>query len=79
MVALACLTTAIGLTSSAGAYIEKLSNNKISYKAVVTAVCLFSAVISTMGVEAIVKYAALVLSLLYAPILTLIVLSLVVE
>lgn len=79
MVALACLTTAIGLTSSAGAYIEKLSNNKISYKAVVTAVCLFSAVISTMGVEAIVKYAALVLSLLYAPILTLIVLSLVVN
>ena len=79
MVALACLTTAIGLASSTAAYIEKISNGKLKYKVVVTFVCVFSAIFSTMGVEAIVKYAALVLNLLYAPVLTLIFLNLFVD
>ena len=75
MVALACLTTAIGLTSSAGAYISKITNEKISYKAVVIAISVFSAIISTMGVDAIVDYAALILTIVYAPAVTLIILT----
>ncbi len=76
MVALACLTTAIGLTSSAGTYIARMTNNKCSYVFVVTCICLFSGIVSTLGVEAIVKYAALILSIVYAPAITLIVLTL---
>lgn len=76
MVALACLTTAIGLTGSAGTYISRLTHGKISYGQVVTLICLFSAVISTLGVEIIVRYAAFVLTIVYAPAITLIFLTL---
>ena len=42
IVTLACLTTAIGLTSATGQYFSKLSNNKIKYETIVTVVCLYS-------------------------------------
>lgn len=76
MVALACLTTAIGLTSSAGTYLSRLTGEKVSYKVIVFGICVFSALVSTLGVEAIVKYAAIVLNLVYAPAVTLIFLTL---
>ena len=46
IVTLACLTTAIGLTSATGQYFSKLSNNKIKYETIVIVVCLFSLVVS---------------------------------
>jgi LIVCS family branched-chain amino acid:cation transporter len=76
MVALACLTTAIGIVSSAGSYFAKMTNHRISYPRAVVLICVFSGFVATLGVEAIVEYAALLLSLLYAPILTLIGLTL---
>jgi LIVCS family branched-chain amino acid:cation transporter len=76
MVALACLTTAIGITGAAGTYISGLTKKRISYQKVVVCICILSAFLSTMGVEAIVKYAALILNVIYAPILVLIFLNL---
>ena len=56
--ALACLTTAIALTSAAGKYFAQLSGGRVSYKVTVAAICAFSAAVSGMGVErlTILKY-----------------------
>ena len=49
--ALACLTTAIGLTSAAASYFSDLTKNKVSYKAFVILICVFSAVVSNFGIK----------------------------
>ena len=65
IVALACLTTAIGLTSSCGNYFRDLSNGKIKYEVTVAVVSVFSAVVSVFGVDQIIKVAAPILGMLY--------------
>ncbi|TQQ84622.1 branched-chain amino acid transport system II carrier protein [Peptacetobacter hominis] len=74
-VALACLTTSIGLTSATGQFFEKLSNGKLSYGKVVLAVCVFSACMASIGVGGIVAVAAPVLSVVYPPTIVLVVLA----
>ncbi|MDR0879841.1 MAG: branched-chain amino acid transport system II carrier protein [Clostridioides sp.] len=74
-VSLACLTTSIGLTSATGQYFANLSKGKISYERVVLAVCIFSAVVASMGVGRIIKVAAPILSIVYPPSIVLIVLA----
>lgn len=64
-VALACLTTSIGLTATCGNYFNKLSNGKWSYKAVVIVVTVFSALMANFGVETIVKIAVPLLVTVY--------------
>ena len=76
IVALACLTTAIGLTSAAGRYFSGLTNGKLKYEHIVVAVCVFSAVISNFGVSTIIKFSAPILSIVYPATITLILLSL---
>ena len=76
IVMLACLTTAIGLTSATAQYFSKLSNNKVKYETIVTIVCLFSMVVSNFGVGTIIKFSAPILSLVYPPTIVLIVYSL---
>lgn len=75
VVGLACLTTAIGLTSASAAYFEKISNGKISYKTVVIIIGLFSMVVSNFGLSAIISIATPILSLVYPVVVVLIILS----
>lgn len=65
VVAFACLTTSIGLTSVTARYFEELSNKKFKYQHLVTLICVFSAVISNFGVDKIISIAAPILTILY--------------
>ncbi|MDU7904325.1 MAG: branched-chain amino acid transport system II carrier protein, partial [Peptostreptococcaceae bacterium] len=65
IVALACLTTAIGLTSATGQYFTKITNNKLKYEVVVVVVCVFSAIVSNFGVDTIIKFSAPILDMVY--------------
>lgn len=76
IVALACLTTSIGLTSAAAKYFESISNNKIKYETVVIAICVFSALVSNFGVGAIIKFSAPVLEIVYPVLIALVVMTL---
>lgn len=77
VVGLACVTTAVALTSSAAAYFSKLCRGKVPYKAFVIAICVFSAVVSNLGLDRIVAIAAPVLDIVYPPTLVLICIALV--
>ncbi len=77
VVGLACVTTAVALTSSAAAYFAKLCRGKVPYKAFVIAICVFSAVVSNLGLDRIVAIAAPVLDIVYPPTLVLIFIALV--
>ena len=77
VVGLACVTTAIALTSSAAAYFSELCRGKVSYKVFVAAICVFSAVVSNLGLDRIVAVAAPVLDVVYPPALVLICISLI--
>lgn len=73
--ALACLTTAIALTSAAGRYFAQLSRGRISYKLMVASICAFSAGVSGVGVERLVELASPILGIVYPPVLALVLLS----
>lgn len=77
VVGLACVTTAIGLTSSAAAYFTELCKDKVSYKAFVIIICVFSAVASNLGLDRIVAIAAPILDIIYPPALVVIIISLI--
>ncbi|MEG0378660.1 MAG: branched-chain amino acid transport system II carrier protein, partial [Eubacterium sp.] len=51
VVALACITTAIALVSSTGTYFSRITNNKLPYGGVVAVICIFSAVVSNVGLD----------------------------
>ncbi|MBZ4663561.1 MAG: brnQ [Caloramator sp.] len=74
-VGFACLTTSVGLTATAGEFFSGLTNNKLSYKLVVTVVTIFSAVVSNFGVEKIVKLAVPLLVTVYPVVIVLIILN----
>ena len=76
VVALACLTTAVGLVSSCSAYFTGLSKGRISYPVMVFLLCLFSGVVSNFGINEIIAIATPILSVVYPPTLVLIVLAL---
>ena len=76
VVGLACVTTAVALTSSAAAYFTELCRGTVSYKVFVIAICVFSAVVSNLGLDRIVAVAAPVLDVIYPPTLVLIFISL---
>lgn len=65
VVAFACLTTSIGLTSVTANFFENLTNKKVKYEYIVTLICIFSAVISNLGVDKIISIAAPILTILY--------------
>lgn len=70
IVIFACMTTAIGLTSSSAEYFHKLSGGRISYTALVGAFCLFSMVVSNVGITTIINIASPVLDIIYPVLLT---------
>lgn len=72
---MACLTTAIALTSASARYLCGLTGQRVSYRTAVVGVCLFSGVVSSVGVERLVELATPILNVVYPPVLALVVLS----
>lgn len=75
VVALACVTTAVGLVTSVADYFSRLSGGRISYKVLVVGICVFSTVLSNFGLDQIVSIAAPILDVVYPPTLVLILLA----
>ena len=75
VVALACITTAVALVSSAASFFAKLADDKISYSVFVVVICVSSAIISNLGLDMIIAIATPVLDIVYPPMLVLILLS----
>lgn len=75
VVALACMTTAVALVSSAASFFEKLTKGRLSYRVLVIVICVSSAVISNLGLDRIVAVASPILDIVYPPTLVLIALS----
>lgn len=75
VVALACITTAVALVSSAASFFCNLSNGKINYSLLATVICVFSAAAANMGLDKIVAFASPILNVVYPPMLTVILLS----
>ena len=65
VMALACLTTAIGLTSTFSDFFERLTNGKVPYKAWVIMSTVFSGIMAINGVERIIEFSVPVLSAMY--------------
>ncbi|NEU05153.1 branched-chain amino acid transport system II carrier protein [Clostridium senegalense] len=75
-VALACLTTSIGLTSTAAQYFNKLSKDKISYNTFSILISITSIFLGSGGVEKIVNFAIPILQILYPIVIILILITL---
>lgn len=73
-VLLACLTTAIGLSSSFSDYFHQVFP-QLSYKGILTGVCAFSFAISNVGLTAMVTFTLPALVMVYPPAITLVLLS----
>lgn len=69
----ACLTTAVALTSAFGSFFERLTNGKVNYKIFVVVCCIFSGIISILGVDDIITYAYPFLAFVYPIAITLVV------
>jgi len=71
-IALACLTTAIALTSSVGTFFSNLSKGKLGYKLLVTLCCIISCILSITGVDNIIAFAYPILTFVYPIVITLV-------
>ena len=76
IVALACLTTSIGLVSATAQYLTKMSNGKVKYETIVVGVCIFSAVIANFGVSTIIEFSAPILTVIYPATIVLVLMTL---
>ena len=76
IVMLACLTTAIGLTSATAQFFEKNTNGKLKYELIVTIVCIFSAIVSNFGVSTIIKFSGPILDIIYPAMVVLVIMTL---
>ncbi|HSK09247.1 MAG TPA: branched-chain amino acid transport system II carrier protein [Vicinamibacterales bacterium] len=74
-VALACLTTSIGLTATVGNYFSTLSRGRLGYHAICLATVVFSGVFATVGVTTIVAVAVPLLVTVYPVVIVLILLT----
>ena len=75
IVALACLTTSVGLTSTCGHFFESISHSKLSYRNVVMVTVIIEFMMSLFGVDGIINIAVPVLSLIYPLVMVLILFS----
>lgn len=71
-ISLACLTTAIALTSAVGTFFSKLTNDRFGYKFLVTASCIVSGLLSIIGVDSIIRFAYPPLAFVYPIVITLV-------
>ncbi|ANN35526.1 branched-chain amino acid transport system II carrier protein [[Bacillus thuringiensis] serovar konkukian] len=70
----ACLTTSIGLVSACGKFLKTLLPN-VSYKKIIFIICLFSFVISNLGLSMLIKVSLPVLIIMYPVAIVLIILA----
>ena len=77
VVALACVTTAVALVSAAADHLTGVCRGRVSYRAFVILICVFSAVVSNLGLDTIISVAAPILGLVYPPVLVLVLVSLI--
>lgn len=75
-VALACLTTAVGLVSTCGNFFHTATNDKISYKLVVTLAVVWSFFMSLLSVSGIINLAIPILLTVYPIVIVLILMTL---
>ncbi len=61
----ACLTTSIGVTSSVSGYFNVACKEKIQYDRFVAAICIFSFIVSNVGLSRLIQFAIPVLCILY--------------
>ena len=73
---LACLTTAIGIVSSAATYFTRITKGKISYNLVITVFLIFSAISAVIGVKGLIAFFGPVLNLFYPALITGVILTL---
>lgn len=78
-IALACLTTSIGLTATAGKYFSNRFKDDISYRATVILICVISFFLANVGVDNIISIAGPILEVIYPVAIVLIVLNLISE
>ncbi|SDY97969.1 branched-chain amino acid transport system II carrier protein [Tindallia californiensis] len=76
VVILACLTTAVGLTTTVGHYFQHLSRGRLPYRWLVSATVIFSALLANAGIDRIVQFAGPILDILYPVVIVLIILNL---
>ena len=76
-VALACLTTSIGLTATVGDYFSGLAKGRVGYKTICIATVVFSGIFATVGVTTIVTLAVPLLVTVYPVVIVLILLTMV--
>ena len=74
-VALACLTTSTGLTSTCGNFFEDVTDGKLQYKHIVVVADVIAFAISLIGVEGIIKIAVPVLTAVFPIVIFLILAS----
>lgn len=75
VVAFACLTTAIGLISSAATLFRELSGGKLRYQWLVVGLSAISCLISNVGIDAIIRFASPILDLIYPVLVVLVALG----
>jgi LIVCS family branched-chain amino acid:cation transporter len=61
----ACITTAISLAAGASYFFSRVTNGQLSYKFNVAMICIVSLLISTLGIEKIIRYAVPILVFIY--------------
>lgn len=71
----ACLTTAVGLVSSASTYFSERLKGRVSYTALVLVICVLGMLISNVGISTMISLASPMLSVLYPLLLTQVFLS----
>lgn len=64
-IALACLTSTIGVAAVIADFLNKLSRDKISYRMWVLVICVMGTTVGSLGVEKIVDYAMPIFTALY--------------
>lgn len=67
IVGLACLTTAIGLTGATASYFERVTHGKVPYRVGVIVCVLVSLALCNLGLNAIIAFAAPILSVVCPP------------
>lgn len=77
VVALACLTTTIGLTATVGQYFSNITKDKLKYEWVVMATIIFSAMMSIKGVESIIVFSEPILIFMYPVVIVMILLTII--
>ena len=75
IVACACFTTAASLTSITAKYFSDLTKNKIKYEYLVMGICIYSTIMSNLGVDRIIAIAVPILTVLYPVAIILVLLS----